>query len=296
MCCCRNPKPHTPSWLENSEGMPCKATPVWRPRPVSPAPHAQQQGRLPRSLSAYKYCSQTPAEGRGKVFEREEVLDEGRKQREAEIKKQKTKRKKKRGDFLKLKGEGSLKRGEVLWGCREERNREKEGKKKGSLKQRGRVQTHQHWRIVIFQLTIFFPRCSTIEEKAATCASARGRRRRRKQLLSSGFPATTTFLTTVRNRRLPLHHHQHIHEAAAEREEHRWQGNKGNQERKQHRKQQRRGSAAAATPPPNRSPAPLSAHLSKLIIPDNSSHYPLSLFIFLHAERVQYTFCKQEIN
>jgi len=37
-------------------------------------------------------------------------------------------------------------------------------------------------------------RCCTIEEKAATCASARGRRRR-KPLLSSGFPATATFIT-----------------------------------------------------------------------------------------------------
>ena len=51
-------------------------------------------------------------------------------------------------------------------------------------------------------------RCCTIEEKAATCASTRGRRRR-KPLLSSGFPATATFITTVRHRQIPLHHHQH---------------------------------------------------------------------------------------
>jgi hypothetical protein len=61
-------------------------------------------------------------------------------------------------------------------------------------------------------------------------------------------------------------------------------------------KQKRRGRATAATPPPNRSPASPSAHLSKLIIPGNSSPYLRLLFIFLHAEWALCTFCKQENN
>jgi hypothetical protein len=49
-------------------------------------------------------------------------------------------------------------------------------------------------------------------------------------------------------------------------------------------------------PPLNQSPASPSAHLSKLIIPGNSSSYLRLLFIFLHEERALCTFCKKEDN
>jgi hypothetical protein len=116
------PKALRPHITRNSEGVPCKAMPVWRPHPVSPYSSCTTTCR---SSLLHKYCSQHQEQGetfwnwKGREVWNEERYCES-------VEKRETKR--------------------------------NEGRRRGSLKQRGRLQTHQHWRIVIFQLTIFFPR------------------------------------------------------------------------------------------------------------------------------------------
>jgi len=229
--------------------VPCKATPVWRPHPVSPYSSCTTTCR---SSLLHKYCSQHQEQG--ETFWNWKGREVWNKERYCEsVEKRETKR--------------------------------NEGRRRGSLKQRGRVQTHQHWRIVIFQLTIFFPRCSTIEEKVATGLRLCTGKKKKKTTVVIGLPShchlpnhreessassppppasspAATALPVdnniVRSKRRkqkqrrtglkkkntekrkkkgadhrpshsPGRHHQHLHKAAAEREEHRWQGG-GNEE------------------------------------------------------------------
>ena len=147
------PKALRPHITRNSEGVPCKAMPVWRPHPVSPYSSCTTTCR---SSLLHKYCSQHQEQGetfwnwKGREVWNEERYCESVEKRETE------------------------------------RN---EGRRRGSLKQRGRVQTHQRWRIVIFQLTIFFPRCSTIEEKAATGLRLCTGKKKKKTAAVIGLPS-----------------------------------------------------------------------------------------------------------
>ena len=156
----------------------------WRTHPISPAPHAQQQAAplLPKKERLFET-------EKGGLFETE-----------------------REGKFETRRGTVRVQRREKPKETRRRSNTEAVEKRKSDHSRLPRHQRHQehknsstaHDIVILFQLTIFFPRCSTIEEKAATCASARGRRRR-KQPLSS---ATATFLTTQHHLHRPQHHLQ----------------------------------------------------------------------------------------